>query len=87
MADEFANLSDSASAPASNAVAVVPHATNPLADISKALFIGGAGNLVCRLVGDTADVTFTGVQAGQILPIRVSHVRSATTATSIVALY
>jgi hypothetical protein len=87
MADEFALLTDTASAPAANAIAVTPHATNPLANVSKALFVGGGGNLVCRLVADTADVTFTGVPAGSILPIRVEFVRATSTATNIVALF
>lgn len=87
MADKF-QYSDSVQAPARKAVAVTPHDTNPLTDVPKALYVGAAGNIACRLVDDGADVTFVGVTAGAILPIRVSHVRStSTTASSIVALY
>ena len=87
MADKF-QYSDSVQAPARKAAAVTPHDSNALTDTPKALYVGGAGNLVCRLVDDSADVTFVGVVAGSILPVRVSHVRStSTTATSIVALY
>ena len=87
MADKF-QYSDAVSCPARKAAAVTPHDTNALADVPKALYVGAAGNVACRLIDDSADVTFVGVPAGAILPIRVSHVRStSTTATSIVALY
>lgn len=88
MADEFTSTSDSTTSPARNASAVTPHDTNPLANTSKGLFVGGAGNIACRFADDSADVTITGVVAGSILPIRVSHVRDTnTTATNILALY
>jgi len=49
--------------------------------------VGGAGNIkVDTLGGDT--VTFTGVLAGSILPVRILKVYSTdTTATNIVAVY
>lgn len=51
------------------------------------LFVGGAGNLSVTMA-DGNNVTFTGVLAGQLLPISVKRVRStSTTATNIVALY
>ncbi len=88
MADEFATNADISIGPARNAAAVTPHDTNELANVTKALYVGGAGNIACRLVDDAADVTLTAVPVGTILPIRVSHVRAtSTTATNIVALY
>lgn len=87
MADKF-DGSDGVMAPARSAAAVTPHDTNALANVSKALYVGGAGNIACRLVDASTDVTFTGIPAGTVLPIRVSHVRStSTTATSIVSIY
>lgn len=70
--------------PAFFAVAVTPGAS-PLANPARGLYVGGAGNLAVTMAGG-GDVTFTGVPAGVILPIRVTHVLAATTATSIVAL-
>lgn len=87
MADRFELRPDNVSAPARRAAAVTPHATNPLTDVPKALYVGGEGTVVCRLVDDSADVTFSAVPAGTLLPIRVSHVRATSTATLIVALY
>lgn len=69
-------------------VAVTP---NDSADLTngecRALYIGGAGNIVIRNK-DATSITFTAVTAGSILPCRTSRVLStSTTATSIVALY
>ena len=77
MADAFSGLVDGVSAPATRGVAVSPHDTNPLADIPKALFIGGAGDLVVRGVNDSADVTFKNLAAGSVLPFRAKFVRAA----------
>ncbi len=75
-------------APAIRAAAVTPHASNPLSGSPRALYVGGTGDIACRLHGDTADVTFVAIPAGSILPIKASHVRiSGTSATYIVALY
>jgi hypothetical protein len=87
MTDEYGSFTDNVSSPANHAVAVTPHATNPLPFVAKALYVGGAGNVTLRAKGDAADVTFVGVPAGTILPVRAAYVRaSGTTATNIVAL-
>ena len=86
-ADKYENWADPIDAPCRSAAAVAPHATDPLPDITKALYVGGAGNVVGRLVDDQEDVTFANVPAGALLPFRFSHVRTDTTATAIVALY
>lgn len=89
MADPYNNFLDTVTAPARDAAAVTTHNTNPLpGGVCKALYIGGAGNVACRLVDSESDVTFTGIAAGTILPVRATHVRTtSTTATAIVALY
>lgn len=53
----------------------------------RGVYVGGAGDLIVRLKGRDADVTFVGVPAGSILPIGVTIVRSTSTATNLVALY
>lgn len=73
--------------PASSAEAITPHATDPLAAPTRGIFVGGDGDLVCRLLNDDDDTTFTGVKGGQVYPFRATHVRATSTATSLVALY
>ena len=88
MADQFANNADQVSAPATRAVAVVPHDTNALADIPKALYVGTGGTIVMRGVAGTADQTWKGVAGGSIVPFRAQYVRATgTTAADLLALY
>ena len=72
--------------PVVDAIAVTPSDSTDLVNVSRALWIGSAGNVsVVMLSGATA--TFTGVPAGSLLPIRVSRVRATlTTAGNILAL-
>jgi len=67
--------------------AVTPSDTVNLPQLTRGLWIGGAGNVEVDMSnGDT--VLFSGVSAGSLLPLRVRRVRAgATTATLIVAVY
>ncbi len=70
---------------ARNAVVVTPHDTN--ANPAKRIYVGGTGAITCRPRGNSADVLVSGIPAGTVLPIEVSHIRATgTTATLIVAL-
>lgn len=87
MADQHSGFVEGLTSPADNATAVTPSDSTDLAFTSRALYVGGAGNLVVTMAGG-GDVTFSAVPAGSILPIRVSRVKATTTtATSIVNLY
>ena len=74
-------------APAENVNSVTPADGSDLAHVSRALYIGGTGDVkIDTISGDT--VTFTGVLAGSFLPIRVARVYSTgTTATNILSVY
>lgn len=78
-------------APASGAVAVSPSDSTDLTTNSRALYVGGAGNLVVVMASESnaaTIVTFPSVPAGTVLPIRVRRVMSTnTTASNIVAMY
>lgn len=85
--DQQSLMIEGLTSPADNAVAVTPSDTAPLTYVSRALYIGVAGNVAVTMQGG-GNVTFVGIPAGTVLPIRATHVRStSTTATSIVNLY
>lgn len=88
MTDQFQNVADQVSAPATRAVAVVPHDSNPLPDIPKALFVGSGGTVTMRGVAGTSDQVWKNVASGTVLPFRAQYVRATgTTAADILALY
>jgi hypothetical protein len=73
--------------PAVHAFAITPHDANDLDYVTRGIYVGGAGNLKVTMLGGET-VTFTGVAAGQIYPIRASRVfATLTTATSLVGVY
>lgn len=73
--------------PSAYAEAVTPSDTVSLTKTARALYVGGAGNITA-LMPDGSVVLFSNVQGGSILPVLVNRVNAtATTATSIVALY
>lgn len=86
MADRFDTLSSGLEAPASHAFGVTPNDGTDLPEVTRALYVGGAGDVaVITKQGDT--VTFHGLPAGSILPVRLSRVlATGTTATNIVGV-
>jgi hypothetical protein len=67
-----------------NAAAITPSNTTILN--CTAIYVGGAGNLVLDM--ENADnVTFSNVVAGSILWVKAVRVKTATTATNLVALF
>ncbi len=89
-ADIYANQAPSASvvSPAVNGAAITPTDNAPLAQPTRMIYVGGAGNLTVILTGMTTTITFTAVPAGTVLNIRASDVQATgTTATSILGLW
>lgn len=70
--------------PASGYAAVTPSDTTEVN--CRALYVGGAGNVVLQMPGRSETVTFSNVPAGTFMPVSARRVMAATTATSIVAL-
>lgn len=88
MADSFAGHSDSVVAPSRRSAAITPHATNPLADTPKGIWVGTGGDITGRLVDDAADQVWKNVPSGALLPFRFAYIRvSGTTATDMIAHY
>lgn len=82
--DLFKYIKNHKDDPATDAFVITPHDTNELVYTSRALYIGGSGDVKVT-TADGTDITFVGVSG--ILPIRVKRVFSTgTTATSIVGL-
>lgn len=81
------NYADSPTAPALDCFAVAPHDLDLLPKITKALYIGEAGDVVLRAANAQADVIFRNLPVGYMLDVRVVAVRATgTTAASIVGL-
>jgi hypothetical protein len=85
-ADNFKLHTERLDSPGASAIAITPNNTDALEKISRAIYIGGAGNLTVEMLGGQT-VTFVGLSAGCLLPIRVNKVLTSTTATNLVALY
>lgn len=85
--DKFQNSSDSLTAPAQVCFEIVPSDTLDVAQVTKAIYVGEAGDVTLRSVDGPDDVTFLNVPSGAILDVRVKAIRSTgTTAASIVGL-
>lgn len=71
---------------AEDAAAVTPNDSTDLTFTSRAIYVGGGGDLKVNL-SDGTTVTFASIAAGIIHPIRVKRVFSTgTTATGILAI-
>lgn len=81
------NGSAAGSDPAYNAVAITANNSVDIAAPIRAIYVGGAGAVVITTVAGT-DVTFSGLPAGMILPVRAVRVKATgTTATGLVGLW
>ncbi len=70
-----------------DAALVTPHDSNELARCTRALWIGGTGDIAVRMLSGEV-VTLVGVPAGTYLPLAVVGVNDTDTdATQIVALF
>lgn len=87
MADDYATHPSRLESPAAHAFAIATSDAVDLAQTTRAVYVGGAGDVKIKtLSGET--VTFSGASAGMILPVRVARVfATGTTATLLVGLY
>ncbi len=87
MTDTFKTFARSLTSPAERAVEIAPSDSDPLPHVTRALYVGGGGDVALRLSGG-AEATFRNLQAGSLLPLRVDMVkRAGTTATHLVGLW
>ena len=88
MADSFSGVGISRNAPAVSAAAITPADSTPLANVPRAIYIGGSGNVSVKMADNNSQVVFFGLSAGTVLSASVSYVNSTnTTATSLIALW
>lgn len=73
--------------PAAHAFAITP-GTAALPYLTRAIYVGGAGNVEVQLAGDTAPVTLTGVPVGTTLEVCAQYVLATnTTATNLIGMW
>ncbi len=84
-ANNFSQSDVATQAPASSAFAITP-GNDEFAVVTRGVYVGGAGSVVAQLAGDASTVTFSGVPAGAVLPIRAKKITAASTATNMVGL-
>lgn len=84
--DRFKNISEQLDSPAQDAFQITPHDTDELAQVTRAIYVGGAGNVNLTTASGTT-IVFSGIPAGTVLPVQVRKVLStSTTATNIIGL-
>ena len=87
MTNPFEQYADTPTAPALKCFAITPDDTADLAVITKAIYVGEAGDVVLRSAQGDTDVTFRNLPEGYILDVRVLAIRATgTTAGSLVGL-
>lgn len=87
MGDNFSSAQPGLESPADDGLAVTPSDSVDLATDGRALYVGGTGDVALVTPKGTV-LTFVGVPAGTILPVRVRRVNSTNTdATSMIALW
>jgi hypothetical protein len=82
---ETRNSAGTLESPAWNAAAVTPGVGALAGGVTRALWVGAAGDITVTM-GSGASVTFAGIPAGTLMPIRVTHVTTAA-GGSVVAMY
>jgi len=54
---------------------------------TRGIYVGVSGDLAVVMADSKNTVTFVGVAAGSVLPLMVTQIKAATTATGVIALY
>jgi len=87
MTDDFVTYREGLESPADNAAAISPSNSTDLQNVTRGIYVGGSGTVrLITVQGET--VSFAGLVAGTILPVRATRVTATgTTATDLVALW
>jgi hypothetical protein len=86
MLDPFRRHETSLTSPAERAEAIVPSDSTELSQATRAIYVGGTGDLRVRMLSG-ATVTFANIQGGMSYPLRLRQIMATgTTATGLVGL-
>lgn len=86
MYDRFASLAPSLTSPVMDGFAVTPNDAAALREVTRALYVGVAGDVSVKLVSG-GQVLLKNCPAGTLLPLRATTVlATGTTATALVGL-
>ena len=86
--DTFNQHAGLASDPGDSSFAITPSDSAQLPFVTRALYIGTAGNVAVQLINDSSPVTLMNCVAGSVLPFRVKQVMNTnTTASNLVGIY
>lgn len=78
MADKFEHQAPGLTSPGLSAFAINPSNGNDLPQVTRALYVGAAGNVRVELV-DGSEATFRSMQPGMMYPLRIRKVFSTGT--------
>jgi hypothetical protein len=86
--DTFANFQGGLQAPPTNSFVITPSDTLELPFVTRAVYVGAAGDITLRLAGDTGSHIIKAVAVGTTLPIRARQIyATGTVASQLVGLY
>lgn len=86
MNDEFDNLTPALTSPAASAEMIIPSDTDDLAHVTRGLYLGQSGDVSVRMKSGEL-VTFSNVQGGTTLALRIEKIfATGTTASGLVGL-
>lgn len=86
--DNYLDRQTGLDSPARNAVAVVPHDTTTLANVTRGLWVGTGGDVTVLMAAGGSAVAFLNVPDGSLLPIQIQRVNdTGTDADDMVALW
>jgi hypothetical protein len=86
MSEKYSDRAGSIVAPARHAFAATPSDVTDLSEETRAIYVGGSGDLSVVMVSG-AEAMFAGVVAGTVLPVRAIRIKATgTTATQLLGL-
>lgn len=87
MADDFSTYSKGFESPPDKHTAIaLSTAHTTLSYVSRAIYVGAGGNLVCTLSGTSEACTYVAVPTGKTLVARVAVIHGTTYGTNVASL-